>query len=77
MDSEQKLSKEQEDLPDETKSSNELPNDLEKQDDQKKADEPQYVTGIKLWSMMSGVVLVVFLMLLDISIVSTVSTSGT
>lgn len=46
--------------------------DAEKQNDQKIPQDLVYATGIKLWLMMTGVTLVIFVMLLDISIVSTV-----
>ena len=48
------------------------PPDLEKQLTNKSTIEHEYLTGLKLWIMMSGVTLVCFLMLLDMSIVSTV-----
>jgi hypothetical protein len=35
--------------------------------------EPDYVTGIKLWSLLAALTLVLFLMMLDMSIVVTVS----
>lgn len=78
MASGQKLPKKREDLVEDGKSSTGMPTDLEKQEDhvkqedQAKTEEAEYMTGIKLWIMMSGVILVIFLMLLDISIVSTV-----
>jgi hypothetical protein len=46
--------------------------DVEKQQPPLQLEQPDYVTGLKLWSMMAGVTLVCFVMLLDISIVSTV-----
>ena len=48
------------------------PPDLEKQSLEQQ--QPEYITGLKLWSVMAGISLVCFLMLLDMSIVSTVST---
>ncbi|KAK5172208.1 uncharacterized protein LTR77_003846 [Saxophila tyrrhenica] len=48
-----------------------LPTDVEKQQPEQPPAQPEYVTGFKLWTMMAGVTLVCFLMLLDISIVST------
>lgn len=48
------------------------PVDVEKQPAEPTPDQPEYVTGLKLWIMMSGVTLVCFVMLLDMSIVSTV-----
>jgi hypothetical protein len=50
------------------------PEDTEKQTNNDPQQEPEYITGIKLWLMTAGVTLVLFVMLLDISIVSTVST---
>ena len=67
-------SKEHQDIPvDDNESGTRSPRGVEQQAEQPKSNDPEYVTGIKLWSMMSGVILVIFLMLLDVSIVSTVS----
>ena len=47
--------------------------DAEKQASPAAPDESNWVTGVKLWIIMTGVTLVCFLMMLDMSILSTVS----
>ena len=49
------------------------PSDCEEQSASLGVKEAEWISGVKLWMVISGVALVCFLMLLDISILGTVS----
>jgi hypothetical protein len=53
------------------------PNDIATKPETAETSEKQYVTGVKLWSVLASVTLVAFLMLLDIAIIVTVSLGTT